>query len=154
MFIFKLYLNNKDKYLLKEFTINRETDWLFSTKEGRQQLLKSAQHDRLAIVILRRGQTFESLDAVKNELADSVKNFAPSGLSKTPIPCLSLGSDIGNRKILYQGNSKISGPFVIEETETENDLYRRLVFLNNQFVIQSEAKLKQGINILILFFIN
>ncbi|OXU27110.1 hypothetical protein TSAR_005725 [Trichomalopsis sarcophagae] len=121
----------------------REMDWLFSTKEGRQQLLKSAQHDRLAIVILRRGQIFESLEAVKNELGDSIKNFAPAGLSKSQIPFLSLGSDIGQRKIIYEGKSDFSGQFVVEEIETESGLYRRLVFLNNQFVIQSEAKLKQ-----------
>lgn len=119
-------------------------DWLFSTKEGRQQLLKSAQHDRLAIVILRRGQNFESLDAVKNELGDSIKNFAPLGLSKAQIPFLSVGSDIGKRNICYKGHSDISGPFVVGEIETEDGLYRRLVFLNNPFVVQSEAQLKQG----------
>ncbi|XP_058793465.1 eEF1A lysine and N-terminal methyltransferase homolog isoform X2 [Phymastichus coffea] len=120
----------------------REMDWLFRTKEGRQQLSKSVQYDRLAIVILRRGQIFENLNTVKKELADSIKSFAPAAL-KNQIPFLSLGKDIGTRKILYEGNSNISGPFVIEENETENGVYRRLVFLNNQFVIQSEAKLKQ-----------
>lgn len=119
-------------------------DWLFSTREGRQQLIMSAQRDRLAIVILRRGQHFESLDAVKDELADSVINFAPLGLSKSQIPFLSIGSDIGTRNICYEGHSDLSGPFVVEEIENDDGLYRRLVFLNNPFVVQSEAKLKSG----------
>ena len=119
-------------------------DWLFSTKEGRQQLLKSVQYDRLAIVILRREHEFDTLDAVKDEIGSSVKNFAPSRLLKSQIPFLSLGSDIGKRKVCYKGNSDMSGPFVVEEVETESGTYRRLVFLNNQFVVQSEAKLKQG----------
>ncbi len=106
--------------------------------------MKSAQYDRLAIVTLRRGQKFENFDSVKSELADTVRNFAPSGLSKNQIPFLSLGSDIGERKICYEGKSEVSGPFVVEEVEKDGSLYRRLVFLNNQFVVQSEAKLKQG----------
>ncbi|XP_011499708.1 PREDICTED: methyltransferase-like protein 13 [Ceratosolen solmsi marchali] len=121
----------------------RESDWLFGTKEGRQELLKSTQQDRLAIVIFQRGQNFETLEKVKDELAESIKMFAPSELSKNHIPFLSLGSDIGKRNICYEGNSDISGPFVVEEIENENCLYRRLIFLNNLFVIQSEVKLKQ-----------
>lgn len=108
--------------------------------------MKSTQpYDRLAIVTLRRGQKFENLDSVKSELADSILNFAPSKLSQSQIPFLSLGSDIGERKICYEGKSELSGPFVVEEVTREGDSYRRLVFLNNQFVVQSEAKLKQGI---------
>jgi hypothetical protein len=132
---------------ISKSTFFREMDWLFNTKEGRQELLKSAQQDRLAIVILRRGQHFESLEKVKIELAESVKNFAPAELSNSQIPFLSLGSNIGKRNICYEGKSEISGPFVVEEIEKKNYLYRRLIFLNNQFVIQSEVRLKQGINI-------
>lgn len=123
----------------------REVDWLFSTKEGRKQLLESAQFNRLAIVVLNRKQQFENLDFIKNELADSVKNLAPSGLGKAQIPFLSLGSDIGKRKVCFEGESKFSGKFVIEEVENEDGLFRRLIFLNNQFVVQSEAKLKKGL---------
>lgn len=129
------------------FFFNRETDWLFSTKEGRQQVLKSAQRDRLAIVTLRREHKFESWDAVKTELEDCVRNLAPAGLcGKTDIPFLSLGSDVGVRTVCYEGKSDISGPFVIEEVEKDGHEFRRLVFLNNPYVIQSEARLKEGIN--------
>lgn len=123
----------------------KETDWLFSTKEGRQQVLKSAQRDRLAIVTLRREHKFESWDAVKTELEDCVRNLAPAGLcGKNDIPFLSLGTDVGIRNVCYEGKSDISGPFVIEEVEKDGYEFRRLVFLNNPYVIQSEARLKEA----------
>lgn len=123
-------------------------DWLFCTKEGRQQVLKSAKHDRLAIVTLRREHKFESWDAVKTELQDCVRNLAPAGLSgKHDIPFLSLGSDVGARTTCYEGKSDISGPFVVEEVEKDGHEFRRLVFLNNPYVIQSEARLKEGTTI-------
>ncbi|XP_076625513.1 eEF1A lysine and N-terminal methyltransferase homolog [Colletes latitarsis] len=123
----------------------KETDWLFSTKEGRQQVLKSVQRDRLAIVTLRREHKFESWDAVKSELEDCILNLAPEGLSgKNDIPFLSLGSDVGVRITCYEGKSDLSGPFVVEEVERDGYEFRRLVFLNNPYVIQSEARLKQA----------
>nr|XP_034180029.1 eEF1A lysine and N-terminal methyltransferase homolog [Osmia lignaria] len=123
----------------------KETDWLFSTKEGRQQVLKSAQQDRLAIVTLRREHKFDSWDAVKSELEECILNLAPEGLSgKSNIPFLSLGSDVGVRKTCYEGNSDLSGPFVVEEIEKDGCEFRRLIFLNNPYVIQSEARLKQA----------
>jgi len=124
---------------------NRETDWLFSTKEGRQQVLKSAQRDRLAIVTLRREHKFDNWDAVKTELENCILNLAPAGLcGKNDIPFLSLGSDVGVRNICYEGKSDISGSFVIEEVKKDGHKFRRLVFLNNPYVIQSEARLKDG----------
>ncbi|KAL6262444.1 hypothetical protein P5V15_007530 [Pogonomyrmex californicus] len=123
----------------------KETDWLFSTKEGRQQVLKSAQRDRLAIVTLRREHKFENWDAVKAELEDCVRNLAPAGLcDKNDIPFLSLGSDVGVRTVCYEGKSDISGPFVIEEVKKDDHEFRRLIFLNNPYVIQSEARLKEA----------
>ncbi|XP_077272908.1 eEF1A lysine and N-terminal methyltransferase homolog [Temnothorax americanus] len=123
----------------------KETDWLFSTKEGRQQVLKSAQRDRLAIVTLCREHKFESWDTVKAELEDCVRNLAPAGLcGKNDIPFLSLGSDVGVRNVCYEGKSDISGPFVIEEVEKDGHEFRRLLFLNNPYVIQSEARLKEA----------
>lgn len=119
-------------------------DWLFSTKEGRQQVLKSAQYDRLAIVTLRREHKFEGWNAVKTELQDCIRNLAPAGLcGKNNIPFLSLGS-VGTRTTCYEGKSDISGPFIVEEVEKDGHEFRRIVFLNNPYVIQSEARLKEG----------
>ncbi|CAK9821314.1 eEF1A lysine and N-terminal methyltransferase homolog [Anthophora retusa] len=120
----------------------KETDWLFSTKEGRQQVLKSAQRDRLAIVTLCREHKFESWDAIKTELEDCILNLAPEGLSKkNDIPFLSLGSDVGVRRTCYEGKSDLSGPFVVEEIERDGTEFRRLIFLDNPYVVQSEARL-------------
>lgn len=122
----------------------KEMDWLFSTKEGRQQVLKSAQYDRLAIVTLRREHKFEGWNAVKTELQDCIRNLAPAGLcGKNNIPFLSLGS-VGTRTTCYEGKSDISGPFIVEEVEKDGHEFRRIVFLNNPYVIQSEARLKEA----------
>ncbi|XP_012539667.1 eEF1A lysine and N-terminal methyltransferase homolog isoform X1 [Monomorium pharaonis] len=123
----------------------KETDWLFGTKEGRQQVLKSAQQDRLAIITLRKDLDYESCDAIKLELEDCVRNLAPAGLcGKNDIPFLSLGSEVGVRNVCYEGKSDFSGSFVIEEVERDGHEFRRLVFLNNPYVIQSEARLKEA----------
>ncbi|XP_033608724.1 eEF1A lysine and N-terminal methyltransferase homolog isoform X3 [Cryptotermes secundus] len=122
----------------------RETEWLFATPEGRSTLLKSAGFDRLAVVTLHRDQIYKGLDAVQEELTDSILHLAPPGLDQnTQIPFLSVGSDVGRREICYRGHSQISGDFIVEEVEGDGrQLFRRLIFLNNQGVIQSEARLK------------
>ncbi|XP_023292079.2 eEF1A lysine and N-terminal methyltransferase homolog [Lucilia cuprina] len=120
----------------------REIEWLFSTTEGRKKLQASAKFQRMAVVTLHRDQVYESLDAVKAELSENVKSLAPLGL-KEQIPFLSLGSDVGKRETIVCGFSKISGDFRVEEVEdADGRILRRLVFLNNQFVVQSEALVK------------
>ncbi|KAH8412813.1 hypothetical protein KR009_005883 [Drosophila setifemur] len=119
----------------------REIEWLFATPEGRKKLQESANFQRLAVVSLHRDQIYSTLDEVKAELADSIKNLSPAGLSDQ-IPYLSLGSDVGKRETLICGFSKISGDFRIEEVEANGKTLRRLIFLSNQFVVQSEALVK------------
>lgn len=61
------------------------------------------------------------------------------------IPYLSLGSDVGKRETIFQGKSNLSGDYIVEEvTGQDNNIFRRLIFLSNQFVIQSEALVKIG----------
>ncbi|XP_066597380.1 eEF1A lysine and N-terminal methyltransferase homolog [Prorops nasuta] len=123
----------------------KEMDWLFSTKEGRQQVLKSSQRDRLAIVTLRREHTFANMETVQGELENYIEKLAPPGLStRSPVPFLSLGADLGFRNTCYEGNSELSGKFVVEEVDNDGVDYRRLIFLNNPYVIQSEARLKDA----------
>ncbi|KAL7034409.1 hypothetical protein ACKWTF_007952 [Chironomus riparius] len=148
---FTLYiLDQKSSRNLKDYAAfivpqGRETEWLFSTKQGRRKLLESAQHLRLAIVILHRNQTYTSLDDVKIEINETVKSFAPKDVTDmSKIPFLSLGSDVGSREIVFKGTSSFSGDFVVEDVQSEKMLYRRLIFLSNQSVIQSEALLKVG----------
>ncbi|XP_052853485.1 eEF1A lysine and N-terminal methyltransferase homolog [Drosophila gunungcola] len=119
----------------------REVEWLFATPAGRKKLQDSANFQRLAVVTLHRDQVYSTLDEVKLELADSIKNLSPAGLSEQ-IPYLSLGSDVGKRETLICGFSKISGDFRIEEVEANGKTLRRLIFLSNQFVVQSEALVK------------
>lgn len=125
----------------------RETEWLFSTKKGRKKLLESASYGRLAIVIMHRDQSYTTLDDIKIELNETIKSFAPKevkDMSKVPFLSLGGGIEIGSRKIIYKDQSEISGEFVIEDVETnDNQVFRRLIFMNNQNVIQSEARLKR-----------
>ncbi|XP_049834606.1 eEF1A lysine and N-terminal methyltransferase homolog [Schistocerca gregaria] len=122
----------------------RETEWLFATPEGRVALLKSAGFDRLAVVALHRDHTYKGLDAVQEELCDSILHLAPPGCRQgNQIPFLSVGSDVGRREVCYRGHSQMSGDFVVEEAEGDGGkLFRRLIFLNNQGTVQSEARLK------------
>lgn len=69
-----------------------------------------------------------------------------TNVSAFQIPFLSLGADVGKRETLVSGFSKISGEFRIEEVEgNDGKVFRRLIFLNNQFVVQSEALVKTSI---------
>jgi spermidine synthase len=148
---FSLYiLDQKTTRNLKEYAAficpqGRETEWLFSTKQGRKKLLESAQHARLAIVVMHRNQSYTSIDEIKVELNETIKSFAPKELrDMSKIPFLSLGSDVGSRQEVYKGTSNISGDFVVEDVTIEDDqVFRRLIFMSNQNVIQSEARLKR-----------
>ncbi|ALC40309.1 CG2614 [Drosophila busckii] len=119
----------------------REIEWLFATSAGRKKLQASAKFQRLAVVTLHRDQIYSTLDEVKSELGHSIKSLAPAGLNEQ-IPYLSLGADVGKRETLISGFSKISGDFRIEEVEADGKTLRRLIFLSNQFVVQSEALIK------------
>jgi spermidine synthase len=120
----------------------RETEWLFSTPQGRKKLLASAQHNRLAIVTMHRDQLYKTWEDVKAELVESIKNLAPAGMTDQ-IPYLSLGADIGKREVIFKGNSKLSGDYIVDEIIGHDDeILRRLIFLSSSFVIQSEAAIK------------
>ena len=43
--------------------------------------------------------------------------------------------------MLYHGVSDLSGEYVVEDVDSGGTIYRRLIFLCNRNVIQSEAKL-------------
>uniref|UniRef100_A0A1B0CKW4 Putative spermine/spermidine synthase n=1 Tax=Lutzomyia longipalpis TaxID=7200 RepID=A0A1B0CKW4_LUTLO len=122
----------------------RECEWLFFTPEGRRKLLASVNFNRLAIVTMHRGQVYESWDAVKDELSASVQNLAPADLRHDEIiPYLSLGAELGAREIIHEGRSECSGDFIVEDVAGDSGtILRRLIFLSNQFVIQSEAQVK------------
>lgn len=122
----------------------RETEWMFSTRVGRDQLANSAGFERLVVVCLDRNHTYHDLQAIQDELSSKVMELAPPGFKHgTKVPFLSLGEDIGKRQICSRGFSDLSGDYIIEDIEGDGGtLYRRLYFLSNPWMIQSEARLK------------
>lgn len=64
---------------------------------------------------------------------------------------MSLGTDVGFRIEVHRGESKISGEYVIEEIPQKPGVdslcLRRLIFLSNQFLVQSEALVKIGMEL-------
>lgn len=58
------------------------------------------------------------------------------------VPFLSIGEDIGSRTVRHRGHSQMSGDYIVEDAEGEADqTFRRLVFLANQNLVQSEVRL-------------
>ncbi|CAH0383255.1 unnamed protein product [Bemisia tabaci] len=124
----------------------RESEWLFSSTEGRQVLLDNCKVDRLAVITMHRGHEYPDLKGVQEELNDTVANVAPYGMleKKMKLPFLSLGNNLGSRKTCYSAESEISGSLLVEEVEADGCTYRRLIFLKSPNVIQSEARLRKG----------
>lgn len=124
----------------------RETEWMFSSDAGRQQLSESASFERLVVVTLDRNHSYIDLDTIKAELSTKVMELAPPSFKHgAQVPFLSLGEDIGKRTVCLRGQSDLSGNYVIEDVQSDNnETYRRLVFLSNQNIVQSEAKLKRA----------
>lgn len=126
----------------------RETEWLFGMEEGRKQLAASAGFRRLITVALHRGQQYESMDSIQAELSARVMELAPAGMpAQQQVPFLSVGGDIGVRTIQHQDCSPLSGDYVIEDVQGDDKCYfRRLIFLSNRNVVQSEARLLKGVS--------
>lgn len=58
------------------------------------------------------------------------------------MPFLSVGGDLGWREEVSRGVSELSGEYCVENVRGEDgELYRRLVFLSNTALVQSESRL-------------
>ncbi|XP_009570537.1 PREDICTED: methyltransferase-like protein 13, partial [Fulmarus glacialis] len=121
----------------------RETEWLFGTEEGRRQLAASAGFGRLVTVALHREQHYEGMAGIQVELSGKVMELAPPGLpARQQVPFLSVGGDIGVRTVRHRDTSPLSGEYVVEDVKGDGTSYfRRLIFLRNRNVVQSEARL-------------
>ncbi|XP_071666356.1 eEF1A lysine and N-terminal methyltransferase isoform X3 [Patagioenas fasciata] len=121
----------------------RETEWLFGTEEGRRQLAASAGFRRLVTVALHREQHYEGMAGIQAELSGKVMELAPPGLpARQQVPFLSMGGDIGVRTVQHRDTSPLSGEYVVEDVKGDGTFYfRRLIFLRNRNVVQSEARL-------------
>ncbi|NXG46261.1 MET13 protein, partial [Psilopogon haemacephalus] len=121
----------------------RETEWLFGMEEGRKQLATSAGFRRLVTVALHREQRYEGMAGIQAELSAKVMELSPPGLpARQQVPFLSAGGDIGVRAVRHCDTSPLSGEYVVEDVKGDGTSYfRRLVFLHNRNVVQSEARL-------------
>ncbi|XP_026160350.1 eEF1A lysine and N-terminal methyltransferase [Mastacembelus armatus] len=120
-----------------------ETAWLYSSSEGRRQLAASANFRRLVIVAMHRNQEYTDMQAVQSELSPMVMDLAPPGMPPNhQVPFLSVGGDLGWREEVSRGVSELSGEYCVENVRGEDgELYRRLVFLSNSALVQSESRL-------------
>nr|XP_057929096.1 eEF1A lysine and N-terminal methyltransferase [Doryrhamphus excisus] len=125
-----------------------ETAWLYSSSEGRRQLAASANFRRLVIVAMHRNQEYTDMQAVQSELSPMVMDLAPPGMADNQqVPFLSVGGDLGWREVVSRGKSEHSGEYCVENVRGEDgELYRRLVFLSNAALVQSESRLVSSIS--------
>ncbi|XP_030627443.1 eEF1A lysine and N-terminal methyltransferase isoform X2 [Chanos chanos] len=122
----------------------RESDWLYSSPEGRSQLASSANFRRLVIVAMHRDQEYADMQAVQSELSPMVMDLAPPAMpANQQVPFLSVGGDLGWREVRGRGVSGLTGEYSVEDVRGEDGhLYRRLVFMNNDQLVQSESRLR------------
>ncbi|XP_077572794.1 eEF1A lysine and N-terminal methyltransferase [Stigmatopora nigra] len=120
-----------------------ETAWLYSSSEGRRQLAASANFRRLVVVAMHRNQEYADMQAVQSELSPMVMDLAPPGMPQNQqVPFLSVGGDLGWREEVSRGVSEHTGEYCVENVKGEDgELYRRLVFLSNAALVQSESRL-------------
>ena len=149
----------------------RETEYLFSTKQGLQNVAESANCLRLLAVSLSRYHNYpDSAEGIQLELSSECDElilpklaaFVPPKLSKSDgfedegqhdkIPFMAIAG-IGNRQIIVEGESSSTGPYIVEQCETQIDFpisetvhVRRLYFKHSPQLIQSEAILLNDIS--------
>ncbi|XP_062857364.1 eEF1A lysine and N-terminal methyltransferase [Trichomycterus rosablanca] len=122
----------------------RESDWLYGSAEGRAQLASSANFRRLIIVAMHRDQEYKDMQAVQSELSPMVMDLAPPGMpANHQVPFLSVGGDLGWREVVGRGVSDLTGKYSVEDVRGEDGhLYRRLIFMKNSQLVQSESRLR------------
>ncbi|XP_076436288.1 eEF1A lysine and N-terminal methyltransferase-like [Babylonia areolata] len=145
---YTLWVVDSDKRCSNKFAIfivpqGRETEWTFCTDAGRSSLSSSAGFERLVVVALSREHEYKDMESVKAELSCKVMELAPSSYRKgVQVPFLSIGEDIGSRTVRHRGHSELSGDYIVEDTDGDGGhIFRRLIFLTNQNVVQSEVRL-------------
>lgn len=127
----------------------RETEYQFTSAAGLASLASQAQCRRLLAVRCNRPHVFPAMPELQKELSPIALHLAPADMGpidKDPIPFMAV-SEESEWEIIDEGTLPIVGDYVIEETvaDKEEDIdkyvWRRLLFLQNQHFIQTEAKL-------------
>lgn len=89
---------------------------------------------------------YENIEAIIKELSSKVNELAPKNISKTyKTPILSQGPDVDVRDLKYNGESRISGEYFVEDVVPSDSSQptRRLIFQNINPIIQTEVILKK-----------
>eukprot|EP00978_Attheya_sp_CCMP212_P046930 scaffold421097_cov47-Attheya_sp.AAC.1 len=141
----------------------RETEFIFSSRRGLVTVAESANFcARLIAVSLHRSHSYPSQESIQQELAFGIsaigqrgeflfthrttpgrkqKELAAQLLAQVPFMAL---DGIGERNVLAQGEtaSPMTGPYIVEEVTANSNKVRRLYFVRNPNVIQSEVLLR------------
>jgi hypothetical protein len=137
-----LDINNNTPVSVSAFIVpqGREHEFLFSSEDGLKQIAQSASCSRLLSFALNRGHVFNSLEDVKMELNQSVIDFSPESFSGR-IPFITTQDGAGCRNAVAEGRLSYGDEYIVEEAEIEGRVVRRLVFMTNSSVIQTEVRL-------------
>ena len=141
----------------------RESEYMFRTQRGLQQVCQSAKAGRLIAVALGRTYNdYHNTTTVQHELTWVVQLLGRQGqflplswrqalgidmsAQQQTIPFMALDG-IGQRNVLVQGETAFSGSYLVEQVRVDGgndkERVRRLYFTSNPFVIQSQVVCKQ-----------
>ncbi|CAD7700713.1 unnamed protein product [Ostreobium quekettii] len=120
----------------------KESEWLYSTPEGQWEVSSQCNAQRLVLVALAGGCQAADMHALQATLSPMVLDLAPTSVRFQPkkIPYMTAVEGIGRKAVRDKVESKLSGRIIVEDVELDDGRYlRRLVFVSNSSVIQSEV---------------
>lgn len=121
----------------------RESDYQFTTHEGLIDIAFQANCRRLIAVACNRPHIFPEMTELQAELSPFMMALSPGDREASQqIPFMAINVDT-DWEIISEGTSNFSGGYIVEEKEDDDGrgIFRRLVFLQNQQLVQSEARL-------------
>lgn len=123
--------------------MGRESEYQFTSQQGLVDIAYTAQTKRLIAVSCNRPHTFPDSNGLQAELSPVMMSLKPVCMSEgESIPYLGVGADF-TWELLEAGRSDVSGSYMVEEREHEasGGVVRRLIFLQNQQLVQTEVRL-------------
>ncbi|KAM6218575.1 eEF1A lysine and N-terminal methyltransferase isoform 3-T3 [Rhynchocyon petersi] len=128
---------------MKEHNASRRPQMSFVKMDMMQMEFPDASFQ----VVLDKG----TLDAVLTDEEEKTLQQVDRMLAEVgrvlQVPFLSVGGDIGIRTVQHQACSPLSGDYVIEDVQGDDKhFFRRLIFLSNRNVVQSEARLLKDVS--------
>lgn len=130
----------------------RESDYQFTNKDGLLDIAFQANCQRLIAVSCNRPYPYPEMATLQDELSPLILSMRLSKMTEDEvIPYMAVNQD-NSWEVIAQGESKLSGIYIVEEQSDENDedednknnrtgVYRRLIFLQNQQFVQTEVHL-------------